>query len=177
VTLGLAEADGVDGWDRRFTYRVHPTLVADNIMDMSQCDPAGSGPTAAGGGCVPGCTNSTLSTCTTPTAYLTGKGLKIKNVVGATLMEPPATGAAYVLISHGETGGGAYYGTGVESTSTTTDGNEEQLNYAKTAVVLQDHYVDDSLSEVAGANHFDDLVSRPSVLAVISRASLGPRSH
>jgi hypothetical protein len=37
--------------------------------------------------------------------------------------------------------------------------------------------VDDTLAEVTTAAHFDDLVSRPSVLAVITRAGLGPRSH
>ena len=175
VTLGLGEADGTDGWDRRFTYRVHASLVADNIMDMSQCDPAGTGPASGAGGCVAGCTNATLPACTSPTSYLTPKGISVRNVVGSTLMAPPTTGAAYVLVSHGESGGGAYLNSGTLATSTTTDGLEEAKNYANLA--MQAYYVDDSTSDVAGANHFDDLVSRPSVLAVIAKAGLGPRSH
>ena len=182
ITLGLSEVDSTDGWDRRFTYRVHPTLVAANIMDMSQCDPAGAAAATGTGACQSPCTNATVASCTTPTNYLVGKGLVIQNVVGATLMSQPTVlvpsnnAAAYVVISHGETGGGAYLGSGQLATTTTTDGLEEVKNYATTAVT-QPYYVDDSISDVAGASHFDDIVSRPSVLAVITKAALAPRSH
>ena len=182
ITLGLSESDGTDGWDRRLTYRVHPTLVAANIMDMSQCDPAGAAAATGAGACQAPCTNATVGNCTTPTNYLIGKGLVIQNVVGATLMSQPTvavpsnSAAAYVVISHGETGGGAYLGSGQLATTTTTDGLEEAKNYATTAVT-QPYYVDDSISDVAGASHFDDIVSRPSVLSVITKAALGPRSH
>jgi hypothetical protein len=37
--------------------------------------------------------------------------------------------------------------------------------------------VDDGISDVSGATHFDDVVSRPTVLTVINKAGLGPRSH
>jgi hypothetical protein len=88
----------------------------------------------------------------------------------------PSTGAAYVIISAGSTGGGAYTSNGVLSTSTTTDGTEEAKNYADLDV--QPYYVDDSISDVAGAaSHFDDLVSRPSLLSVVNKAGLGPRAH
>jgi hypothetical protein len=89
----------------------------------------------------------------------------------------PSTGAAYVLISHGESGGGAYLDTGVLSTSTTTDGTEEQKNYANLNLVPGGYYVDDQTTDVAGANHFDDVVLRPSVLSVANKAGLGPRAH
>jgi hypothetical protein len=82
------------------------------------------------------------------------------------------TGAAYVVISAGETGGGAYLNTGILSTSTATDGTEEKKNYANLAV--QPYYVDDTTSE---APHFDDVVSRPSILSVASKAGVAPRSH
>ena len=181
VSLGISEADGTDGWDRRFTYRVHPTLVAASIMDMSQCDPAGGAAATGAGACAVACTNAAIANCTSPTNYLIGKGLVIQNVVGGTLMSQPTlavpsnVAAAYVVISHGETGGGAYLGSGQLATTTTTDGLEEAKNYANLA--MQPYYVDDSISDVAGASHFDDMVSRPSVLAVISKAALGPRSH
>ena len=176
VTLGLTENDAMDGWDRRFTYRVQPALVVANIMDMSQCDPAGTGAATGGGACQAACVNTALGNCTSPANYLAGKGLTIRNIVGGVLMAPPTTGAAYVVISHGETGGGAYTNAGQLAPSTTTDGTEEAKNYATTAVT-QPYYVDDSISDVAGVNHFDDLVSRPSVLAVLTKAALGPRSH
>ena len=177
VSLGLPEAESADGWDRRLTYRVHSALVAVGGMDMSWCDPAGTAGVGAGNLCNTACTSTTLTTaCTSPANFLTGKGLTIRNVVGGVLMAPPGTGAAYIVISHGESGGGGYLNSGVLATSSTTDGLEEAKNYATTAVT-QPYYVDDGLSDVAGANHFDDQVSRPSVLSVVTKAALGPRSH
>ena len=175
VSLGLTETDATDGWDRRFTYRTEQSLG--KTMDMSQCDPAG-GAGAVAGACAAGCTSAAVAACTTPQNFLSGKGLQIRNVAGTVVMNPaavPATGAAYVVISAGETGGGAFLNTGVIGTTTTTDGTEEQKNYANFAGA--GYYVDDSISDVAGATHFDDLVSRPSVLTVINKAALGPRSH
>ena len=90
-------------------------------------------------------------------------------------MLAPNTGAAYVLISHGESGGGAYLNSGALSATTTTDGTEEQKNYASLA--LQSYYVDDAMSDVAGAAHFDDVILRRSVLSAVSKAGLGPRAH
>ncbi len=186
ISLGLTETDAADGWDRRFTYRTGQSLGL--TMDMSQCDSAGTfgavPPGAATCGSCPSGSPTNLAVCTPPQVFLYGKGLRVKNVAGTVLMEPlpavpaitPATGAAYVLISPGETGGGGYlFNTGSLSASTTTDGTEEQKNYANGA--LQAYYVDDSLNDTAGASHFDDIVSRPSVFTMVTKAALGPRSH
>jgi prepilin-type N-terminal cleavage/methylation domain-containing protein len=183
ATLGLTETDATDGWERRITYRTDSDLVVANSMDMSTCDPAA--PLAGalvGGFCNSACTNATITTaCTLPTVYLVGKGLEIRNVAGTAVMTvmtvaaTPTTAAAYVLISHGESGGGGYLNTGTLAATTTTDGTEEQLNYANLA--LRTYYVDDSISDVAGATHFDDMLSRPSILALASKAGLAPRSH
>jgi prepilin-type N-terminal cleavage/methylation domain-containing protein len=180
--LGLSETDVMDGWDRRFTYRVPQDLTANNAMDLSACDPAGTGG-LVGGVCnnnaaPPLCSSSALGNCTPPTTYLNNKGLSIQNVATTQVMNPagvPPTGAAYVVISAGASGGGAYLNTGIRSDSTVTDGTEEQKNYADKP--LQTYYVDDSLMEGSGAGHFDDMVSRPSILSVVNKAALGPRSH
>ena len=87
----------------------------------------------------------------------------------------PPTGAAYVLISHGESGGGAYLDTGQPFPGTSTDGTEEQKNYP--SLGLQAYYVDDQSADASGAAHFDDIVVRPSVLNVATKAGLGPRTH
>jgi hypothetical protein len=58
---------------------------------------------------------------------------------------------------------------------TTTDGIEEKKNYADSP--LGGYYVDDSISDGGGATHFDDLLSHPSVLTIINKAGLAPRSH
>lgn len=189
--LGITEADATDGWDRRLTYRVQPVLAAKNGMDMSWCDPAGSAavispPSQAANVCNTACVNSNVTTlqnsCTPPVSFLSGgiapgRGLIVQSVLSSPLMTPPSTGAAYVLISHGESGGGGYLNTGQLSTSSTTDGTEEQKNYASAPLVAGTYYVDDGISDGPGASHFDDIVSRPSVLTVASKAGIGPRSH
>ena len=184
-TLGLSEAEATDGWDRRLTFRIDPALATTNGMNMSWCDPAGTeagaGPTA----CTTTCTNTTLASCTPPYKFLNTRGLVIRNVAGTALTSTtanattPHTGAAYVVISAGESGGGAYLNSGQLGTSTVGDGTEELKNYASLPFTSNavTHYIDDSLSEVNGTTHFDDLVSRPSLLAVINKAGLGPRSH
>jgi prepilin-type N-terminal cleavage/methylation domain-containing protein len=180
-TLGLTETDATDGWDRRLTYRVGPLLAQTGGMDLSWCDPAGTAP-LGGTTCVTGCTGTA---CTPPGLYLAGKGLQVRDNGGVTvLMEPnpaalePHTGAAYVMLSAGESGGGAYLRSGVLGTSSVGDGTQELKNYASlpyTAGVT--YYVDNSLIETADASHFDDVVSRPTVMSVASKAGLGPRAH
>ena len=184
-TLGITETDATDGWDRRLTYRVGPSLAQDNGMDMSQCDPAGTGPAGAGQSCT-ACAGTNLAACTPPSAFLPNKGLIVRNspippAAQETLMDPagvPHTGAAYVVISHGESGGGGYLNSGTLATSTVGDGTEELKNYASLPHAAGvTFYIDNSLIETAGATHFDDVVLRPSVLAVINKAGLGPRAH
>lgn len=180
-TLGLAEDDVTDGWGRRLTYRIIAAMAADNAMDMSKCDPASSNnPAVAVAVCNAACTSADLSTCTPPQSFLINKGLEVRRMDGVTkIMDPsilPPTGAAYVLISHGESGGGGYLGSGTPYTSTTVDGTSEQMNYGNLA--LGAFYVDDAITDAPGATtHFDDMVSRPSLLSVINKAGLGPRSH
>jgi hypothetical protein len=181
ISLGISETDATDGWDHRFTYRVFAALAADNGMDMSSCDPAGTEVGAVPRACnnTGACTSTTLASCTKPADFLSTKGFQVRNVAGTVVMDPasdPPTGAAYVVISAGETGGGAYlYGSGTLGATAGTDGNEEQKNYANLA--LQPYYLDDAINDTPGATHFDDVVSRPSVQTVASKAGLGPRSH
>jgi hypothetical protein len=64
-------------------------------------------------------------------------------------------------------------------TSTVGDGPSEQKNWASKpfASLTATWYIDDSLNEAVGPTHFDDIVSRPSILSVVSKAGLAPRSH
>ncbi len=182
--LALTETDASDGWDRRLTYRLDPLLGGDGGMDISWCDPAGTKAFVALTVCSTGCVATDMSTCTRPVDFLRGRGLTVRNVGGAVLMDPqtgtafPPTSAAYVVVSHGESGGGAYLNSGTLATSTVGDGNEEMKNYASLPYTPGvTYYVDDSLQEAPGVNHFDDVVSRPSILSVSSKAGLAPRSH
>ena len=188
--LGLSETDASDGWDRRITYRIDPTLAADNALDMSGCDAAGQetprfSTATVARPCNAACNSTTLTSCTEPGVFIIGKGLTVRNLSGVTVMNPnpgaglPNTGAAYVLISAGETGGGGYINTGTLGSSTVTDGTEESKNYASASYVslAATYYVDDTINDASGAAHFDDIILRPSVMNVISRAGLGPRTH
>lgn len=186
--LALTELEITDGWDRRMTYRVFPALAANSGMDMTWCDPAGTGAAqGANQACnvnsiAPGtaCSSAATAFCTPPNGFLANKGLLVRNLIGTALMDPaanPHTGAAYVVISHGESGGGGYLSSGVLGGSTVVDGTEEARNYANVAYAAGNHFVDDSIADVSGAGHFDDIVSRPSVMGVITRAGLGPRTR
>jgi prepilin-type N-terminal cleavage/methylation domain-containing protein len=188
--LALTEAEATDGWERRLTYRVDASLAADNGMDMSWCDPAGTESQLAGPrpSCNTGCASTALPSCTPPYSFLSGtasaRGLRVRNLAGATLMNPVAgayppipanTGAAYVVISSGESGGGGYLNSGTLSTSSTADGTEEQKNYANLPYVAgTTYYVDDT--ETASP-HFDDVVSHPSILSIATKAGTAPRTH
>ncbi len=178
--LGLSEDDATDGWGRRFTYRVGIKLTADSGMDMSMCDPAGSAAgVAPNNTCNLACTSTALTQCTTPANFLASKGIQVQNKAGTVLMSPAlGTGAAYVVISAGPSGGGAYLNSGVLGTSTVVDGTQERLNYANLSYTTGvTTYIDDSETDASGTTHFDDLLSRPSILTVANKAALAPRSH
>jgi hypothetical protein len=95
----------------------------------------------------------------------------------------PSTGAAYVVISHGENSEGAYNYQGAPQAGVTASGTLESANNACTVDFIgatsadTPLLVDDFPSYLADTNHFDDFVVRPSILAVATKAQLGPRAH
>lgn len=190
VAIGLTKSDVEDGWNRLVTYKAAYALTRDGALDMSACDPAGSGPTdgtaSPGGKCVTPCVSSNMSVCTSPQSYLLGKGFVVRLGSDSTLIMDPAnyTGAAFVLISHGQSGYGAHRSDGsYQSESTTgTIGSIESYNVATVQVTSAlptsaNAFRDADFSEGAASEYFDDQVIRPSVFSIIQRAHLGPRSH
>lgn len=194
LTLGISEADATDGWNNRITYRVYSgvngSLTRNNAMDMSGCDPAG---TAAADGvnklCKITCTTSTLSTdCVPPINFLQGKGLEVRDATGANkLMDPnppitvpptPPTGAAYILISHGENMIGGYSTGGTPlAANGPAMGTQEAQNSNGVNWVPGNYFVDAPYNGSDTTNHFDDYVVRPSIMMVVNKAQLGPRAH
>ena len=189
VSLGLSAQDIEDGWNNRITYRTDARLTNANAMDLSGCDPAGTAGTATlvapppNSTCVSTsgpCSAATLANCVRPQLVLLGKGLEIRDpTIGAVVMNPgadPATGAAYILISHGENQAGAYSNSGslLDSSNGVTGTNEAHNSAALSQAFF---YVDMPQNFSTTGNRFDDFVLRPSVLSVIQRAHLGPRSH
>ena len=191
AALGLSASDIEDGWGTRITYRIDPYLARNNALDMSLCDPAGTqsnvaqsdGNTPSRKTCTAAtpCSATTFSSCVTPSEFLAGKGLEIRDRVGVggtVLMDPasvPSSGAAYVLISHGENQSGGYGGgpTVFEATNG-VEGTDEAQNRADKSLA---YYVDAPQNFSVTNARFDDFVLRPSLISVVQRAHLGPRSH
>ena len=187
--LGLSASDIEDGWGTRITYRLDAYLARTGAMDMSPCDPAGAAaiakfdgrnPPRASCGLPGTCTSLMLDQCVTPIQFLdTNKGVQIRDGVGGNILmnpaETPPTGAAYVLISHGENRSGGYSDSGtLLAASTAVEGANETQNRAETSLT---YYVDAPQNFSTDATRFDDYVMRPSITSVIQRAFLGPRSH
>lgn len=200
--LGLAEQDVTDGWGNRFTYRVATAFVQTGSMNFTRCDPAGastatllSAPDATNGYCTSvgsSTTSFTASEWINPSRVTAGKGLRVINLANTTIMDPglpttttPTTGAAYVVISHGENAAGAYNNQGVLQTAgSIAAGTREQQNFADrayltgcAATTCTAALVDDFPSFTQGTGYFDDIVLRPSILAVALKAQTGPRAH
>lgn len=192
VTLGLSEEDAADPWHARITYRVQAELARNSaplLMDMSWCDSAGT-PSGAVGlslSCVSGC-NGTA--CTNPLNFLYSKGLQVQDGTGAWLNQPKplwtgmplppppnSSGAAYVLISHGPTGGGAYNAGGVLQPGSVALGTNEILNRANQTLTVTTVFMDAAQNSASDSGHFDDYLSHPSIQTVLDRANLGARSH
>ena len=204
VTLGLSEDESRDPWGARLTYRVDPALTgtALRLMDMSNCDVSGTGSVAGGGACrspTPTCVANPTS-CTSPSTFLAGKGLDVWDGVGGAggwasrvNNRPSGSGAAYVLISHGETGAGAYNARGVlqpgtigliasvPPPGTQTAGDDELANFANLGLALPatlaNTYRTASFSVGINPKHFDDYLSHPTITEVLKKVSLQDRIH
>lgn len=184
-TIGLSEADSVDAWNYRITYRVGQYLWVDQGMNMASCDAAGTESVVATPKlCASGCASTSLASCTPPALFLqSGKGLDIKDAAasGNALMDTtttPTGGAAFVLISHGKQGHGAYPRGSSSITPLAGSGVNESPNSNNVAVTFgSTFFVDMDYSESSGTNHFDDIVLRPSIMSVLLQAQRGPRTH
>ena len=197
VTLGLTEAEALDGWNTRISYRTLTAVAAppnlgftsNRALDATGCDPGGAAARAAvtvGGQsvetCAAGCTLATLANCTSPANFVTGRGLSVRSDVaplGILLMDPAAlTGAAYVLISHGENRGGGYDSIGTLQAGTPANGALEAPNANNQALpVLPAAFIDAPFNDSDGAARFDDIVSRPTLMTLLVKAGLAPRAH
>jgi hypothetical protein len=170
-----------------FTYRVEETLVRSDSMDFTMCTPAGQKLTADGVSPNLTCASCTAATfplaCNAPSVVTTGRGLRIKSVAGATIADPalmPSTGAAFVIISHGENQAGSYQFSGALNAGIVASGTQEQNNYANLGYPANSstaYLVDDGQNYGGPPGHFDDFVLRSSILGLAVKAQLGPRAY
>ncbi len=191
-SLGVSLSDATDSWGNMFTYRVDEVLVqaatgapAIGPMNLTYCTAGGTAAaTGAPSYCNTLCTAATFTTaCTSTINAIANKGVRVQDKSGNALATPSNTpqsaGAAYVLISHGENLEGGYAPTGTfVAAGTTTSGTQEQKNFANQLYTPGMSYlVDDTADYTSTTSHFDDFVSRPTLLTVIGKATLGPRAY
>lgn len=202
VTLGLSESDTLDAWNNHITYRVAFGLTRDASLDMSSCDPIGTGNTTPAAVVFPGAdtvVNTNLcdsalvaactgvgTTCSNPQMYLVNKGFTIVDEANNVVMDPSNyTGAAFVLISHGANNVGAFsqgfnY---IAVAARGVDGALEALNHnngnavSAASTTVAPSFRVTTLTEGGVAIYYDDLVLHPTVLNLVQTAQLGPRSH
>lgn len=198
VTLGLPESSVNDRWGGRLTYRV-PTgaqgFSRDGALDASYCDTIGSNPvlTLATANTAVSCTSTCTPmavlglasppnpTCNALSLFLANRGFVVRNGAGVAVRDPAsATGALYVLISHGTEGGGAFNSAGTLMSSVVAPGsNGEVRNLNNQGIPVMGFFHDSDIrtGSDAGAAHFDDALSYPKIVDFLRQNSLGDRSH
>lgn len=173
-TLGLSQGDATDAWGTLVTYRVWPALAQVNGLDMSTRDPTVDG-------AVPG-ENQVRE-------WLKTRGFRACNAAACPVTVPvdaaelaskaDGNGVAYFLISHGSNrfGGFNVDGNYIDPAGGSPFGPLENLNRNTQIVQVApgaDFYIDAEFNENS-AEHFDDIVVRPTVISVAMAAGLGPR--
>lgn len=169
--LGISQEVALDGWRRKITYRAHngnKGVTRPNGLDMKNCQASGTNPQTETTDC------SAVSPFHRPTAFLSGKGLTVNSGDPTDKLMPLTSdsgGAAFVLVSHGKDGLGAYLTNGARLPlpSTSQVAQFDNVNDAS-------QFADAKLDENANSStYFDDVVSRRSIDWTAVRAGLGPQ--
>lgn len=189
VTLGLAEAEVTDAWNARLTFRVPDGgqgFTRNGAMDASLCDPAGTALRSSPGGttpatCVGTCNHALPNTCTGTLNFVVNRGLSVVDEAGNFLAAPAlGTGAAYIVISPMAEGGGGYSSAGILTNPSVVAGtNGEDRNMNGQAIPVAGFFHDSRIlpGGGAGAAHFDDQLIHPTVMQILTKAQLAPRSQ
>ena len=171
-SLGVAQSDALDAWSSMISYRVWggagvagSSLTLADGMNMQALDPASAG---------------------VVNAWLAPRGFRVCNAVACAVASPAelaskanGNGAAYVLISHGANrfGGFSADGNYLGTSSGPAPGPLENINRNTLALrsgTPNDFYIDAEFAENPAA-YYDDIVLRPTIMAVALAAGLGPR--
>jgi hypothetical protein len=175
LTLGLTRDASLDAWGRKISYRVYTgnrgSLTQPGGMSMVECDTVEPTPGAAtgvaaslGGLCVSNA--DPFQRSTTPAKFLSGKGLTVVDF-GVTHDD-----AAYVLVSHGASGFGAYTTAGARLSMPTSI--KERNNTRETGAFTIEAFSGADI-EAVNALHFDDLLVYATIPDLVKRVGLGAR--
>ena len=171
ITLGISPDVVLDGWNRRISFRVFDGatgLTQTDGASMVNCDtnippavpPAVDFPLATGDLCGTAHTNR-------DTQFLTGKGLTV-NVSGVSVTE-----LAYVLVSHGESGFGAYLPGGGRVLPLPAAG-DELTNTGVAGTYVSNRHSDPG-TDPAIAAHFDDVLAWATIRDLATKSGLQAR--
>lgn len=174
-TIGMRRDDAFDAWGRKLSYRVYTggsgSLTQPAGLSMVECDtvePTTGSATAAaasvGGLCVSN--NDPYLRSTSVARFLAGKGLTLSDN-GANRGD-----VAYVIVSHGATGFGAYTASGVRMALPI--GNEERGNTRDVGAFNVRAFSDAETTPAAGT-HFDDLLAYRTLPDLVKRINLAAR--
>lgn len=174
-TIGLAREEAVDPWGGKISYRVYTgnagSLTQAGGTSMIECDTSDAGAaTALAANVGRLCNPAALVTYrdTGPASFLAGKGFNVSDM-GVT-----KTGVAYVLVSHGATGRGAYTSTGARRAMPLGD---ELTNTGSAdppaSFVIRSFSA--SGTDPSSATHFDDHVSYRTIDDLVKAAGLYAR--
>ena len=175
LTLGLTSDAGLDAWGRKLSYRVYTgnkgSFTQPGGVSMVECDTVeptiGSATNVAaslGGLCVSNA--DPYQRTTTPDKFLFGKGL--------TVIDRGTTHAdvAYVVISHGASGLGAWTIAGTQLAS--PNSSDEKNNMKDTGSFTIKAFSGADI-EVVNPQHFDDQLVYATIGDLVKRAGLQAR--
>jgi len=177
ATLGLVSDAGLDGWGRKISYRVYTgnkgSFTQPGGVSMVECDTVeptpqtGATPVAGslGGLCVSNA--DPYQRTTTPDKFLSGKGIKVNDF--GTIYDD----VAYVLVSHGASGLGAYTTAGNQLAL--PNSNDEKNNTGDETKTFTAKAFSGADIEAINAQHFDDLLAYARIGDLVKRAGLEAR--
>ena len=177
ATLGLTSDAGLDAWGRKISYRVYTgnkgSFTQPGGVSMIECDTAEptpqTGATAVAGGLGGLCVSNAdpYQRTTTPDKFLSGKGIKVSDF-GTTY-----TDVAYVLVSHGASGLGAYTTAG--NRLALPNSNDEKDNTGDETKTFTAKAFSGADIEAINAQHFDDLLVYARIGDLVKRIGLEAR--
>lgn len=175
--IGLNKEDAYDAWGLKLSYRVYTgsgSLVQDGGVSMVACDTLDAIPgglTADGANNTGRLCNADANTAnrnTTPALFLANKGLQVTD------LGTVHNDVAYVVISHGATGLGAWTTSGVQRDLPQNGGAERAHTTAAGPFVVQ--AFSDLETKTTSNQHFDDLVAYRTLPDLVKVAGLSARN-
>lgn len=168
ATLGISQAMGQDGWSRKISYRVYQGSTGLTIAggaDMTNCkiDP----PTPLDPGAAPSLCASNHTT--SPAGFFAHRSGLSVNDTGSVVGQ-----VGFVLISHGETGYGAWLPGGGRMPLPGQNNVPEFTNTQTGTTYYRQAYTDKSIPATA-INHFDDATVYMTMTDLISQAKRNAR--